>query len=427
MSDRDASGCGRAAERPAHRGRRPRLQRPRLLRRRDRDAEPRRARRRRRPPDAVPHHRPLLPVAGGPADRPVPAPRRARPHDAGHRPTRLPRLARRGRPDNRRRPRRLPVVRDRQVAPRHARPNRAWLRGVVRVAREREVVLGRVVPGPHRRRHAARHRRAAASGARRTRPTAIRHRPARRRRARRLGRCPRDAGDAVVPVSGVQRAALPSARPARGHRPLCRSLRRRLGQVARGAAVADGRAGARAERHRTAAAVAVLELRPDRDRPQPGLGDAAVRAPHRLGPADGDLRRDDRPNGPADRPRPGFARPARRARRHARGVPVRQRFVRRVEPDRVRHRVEQPEHPAYRRRTRRDGPDGVVPQRGVGLGERGKHALAAVQALLPSGRGAFAMPGALARCDGRRRRLARRDADAFDRHPADTSRCGRCG
>ena len=68
------------------------LLRPRLLRRRDRHAEPRRARGRRAAVHAVLQHRPLLPDAGQPAHRPVPAPGRRRPHDGGHgRVRRLPR------------------------------------------------------------------------------------------------------------------------------------------------------------------------------------------------------------------------------------------------------------------------------------------------------------------------------------------------
>ena len=70
-----AAGC---AERRRRARRRPRLLRPRLLRLGDRHAEPRRARRRRPALHQLPRHADVLADAGRAADRPEPAPGRAR-------------------------------------------------------------------------------------------------------------------------------------------------------------------------------------------------------------------------------------------------------------------------------------------------------------------------------------------------------------
>ena len=98
---------------------------------------------------------------------------------------------------------------------------------------------------------------------------------------------------------------------------LRRSLRRGLGPAARGAAGAARQGG---DHRRDVAAHAARRARP-------GVGGG--RRPRVGGPPHGDVRRPGRPDGPGHRAGPRPARGHRPARQHARGVPLRQRRVRR--------------------------------------------------------------------------------------------------
>ena len=168
---------------------------------------------------------------------------------------------------------RLPDLHVRQVARGNQRSDASWIRAVLRHAHQRGDVLGsRAIPAP-----------AAGKQDPKLRPGCLlRDRRADRLRAGFSRGRPHDAGSAMVPLPGLQRAAFSAARAPRGHRQIPEPVHGGMGPAQTGAPGPNEAAAAGGERHAIVAALEVHQLRRDRQRARTRRGTASRKTAARI-------------------------------------------------------------------------------------------------------------------------------------------------